>query len=382
MDFDYRPQPVRPPPPVRHEYDLARGAYVVYAIIAINVIAYLAVGLTGGGWMRPDPAALLRWGADFWPLTTGGQWWRLLTSAFLHFGLIHLAVNMYSLYAVGPLCEQFFGRTFFALLYVFSAVLSGLASVWWDPMVVVAGASGAIFAVFGATISYVFIHRAAFDRRAVRSLLQGAGVMVAFNVYFGLSVKGISNSAHLGGLAAGVVLGAAFARSPLRGPRQAQTPLRAALGVGLGVLAIAATIVAMPKNGHNALVINFAAEDAFEHAREAVIARQDQVAATVDELKAQAKAGELDDEALAAKVETEIVPQWDAMLRELMRAAVPAGSPSARRYDLMVAYVAARRDAYAAWAEGLKTGDDEKFKAYELLMSQGNQLAARINKLK
>src|SRR5436190_9422387 len=127
--------------------------YVTPIVIALNVLAYLAVSVSGGRWMQPDSDLMVKFGADLWQLTTAGQWWRLLTSAFLHFGFIHLLANMYALASVGPVCERLFGSVFFGVLYLFSALLSGLASVWWDRYAISAGASGAVFAVFGALIA-------------------------------------------------------------------------------------------------------------------------------------------------------------------------------------------------------------------------------------
>src|SRR5207249_3684590 len=108
--------------------------------------------LTGVSIFEPSIDDLLRWGADFGPSTTGGQWWRLLTSSFLHVGVVHLLANLVGLATFGPLVERLYGSAAFLALYIVGALTASLASVSWNPVILSAGASGAIFAVVGATL--------------------------------------------------------------------------------------------------------------------------------------------------------------------------------------------------------------------------------------
>src|SRR5581483_206797 len=91
-------------------------AIVTPILLALNVAVYILMGVSGAGWMDVKAQAAIHWGADFAPLTTTGDWWRLLTSAFVHFGFIHLALNMWVLLSVGRFTERLFGRGFFALV--------------------------------------------------------------------------------------------------------------------------------------------------------------------------------------------------------------------------------------------------------------------------
>ena len=109
----------------------------------------------GADLMNPNPAIHIRFGSNFGPLTWTGEEWRLLTSAFLHFGIIHIALNMYALYQGGALVERLFGSTRFALIYLLSALAGSVASGWWDPLRNSAGASGAIFGVYGALLAFL-----------------------------------------------------------------------------------------------------------------------------------------------------------------------------------------------------------------------------------
>ena len=110
--------------------------------------------------MNPNPAVHIRFGSNFGPLTWTGEEWRLLTSAFLHFGLIHIALNMFALYQGGGLVERLFGSTRFAVIYLLSALSGSVASGWWDPLRNSAGASGAIFGVYGALLAFLAVRRA------------------------------------------------------------------------------------------------------------------------------------------------------------------------------------------------------------------------------
>lgn len=343
--------------------------FVVWIIAAINAAAYLVAGLIGAGWIDPDPGKMLTLGADYFALTMSGQYWRLLTSAFLHFGFIHLAANMYALVSVGPLAERLFGNVFFAVLYLFSAVLSGLASVWWDRHAVSAGASGAIFAVYGAVISFVLVHREAFPKTAARSILQGMAVFVGYNVLYGLSHKGISNSGHLGGLASGLLLGALMARPVDRARRGAQTNWRMALGVAVGSVAVAASLALMP-----ASEVDLKAEYAFKAAREEMMAEEEKASELTRSMWALVKEDKLNDAQFSRRLDQEVVPLWDKMVSRLEGAAVGEKSPSRDLYDVLTAYTRARREAYSQLRDGLMTGDEAALKQYDVKMKQGDQL--------
>lgn len=138
-----------------------------------------------------------------------GQPWRLLTSMFLHAGLTHLLLNMLSLYFLGSFAEVSFGRARFFALYALSGIAGGLAYLYWSvftgaiaqPAV---GASGAIFGLLGGVFGYA-IRRGTFSARdpVIGQLLLLTGI----NLFLGFSIPNVSNAAHLGGLAGGLVYG-------------------------------------------------------------------------------------------------------------------------------------------------------------------------------
>lgn len=123
-------------------------------IICASVAIYLAMLLTGVHFLKPGVPDLLTWGANLGSATTSGQWWRLFTCTFLHIGLIHLLFNMYVLWDIGRFIERLIGAAGFAAVYLLAGLAGSIASMWWNPFVVSAGASGAIFGLYGCLIGY------------------------------------------------------------------------------------------------------------------------------------------------------------------------------------------------------------------------------------
>jgi membrane associated rhomboid family serine protease len=179
---------------------------VTLTLIALNVLVYLAMGLSGVSWTDPSVEHAVRWGADFGPLTISGEWWRTLTSTFVHFGIIHIALNMWCLWSLGSSLERFMGRKAFALVYLLTGSAGSLTSTAWNPWRVSAGASGAIFGVAGAFVSYLISKKAPIDRSQVRQKLKSLAVFILYNLLHGVAGN-VDNSAHLGGLLAGLILG-------------------------------------------------------------------------------------------------------------------------------------------------------------------------------
>src|SRR5436190_13468431 len=144
-------------------------------------------------------------GANYGPAVLHGEWWRLVTSMFLHGGLLHLALNGWALYQLAGLFEIWLGSARLLLVYFVSGIAGSLASALISGVPSV-GASGAIFGLLGALISFLLRRHEDLTPQAKSLLMQLVGWAV-INVVFGFSVKGIDNAAHLGGAAAGLLLG-------------------------------------------------------------------------------------------------------------------------------------------------------------------------------
>jgi membrane associated rhomboid family serine protease len=182
---------------------------VTLVVIAANVLVYLAMGVSGASWTDPNVLAAVKWGANFAPLTLSSDWWRLFTSTFVHFGIIHIALNMWCLWNLGTTLEPFMGRKVFGVMYVASGLAASLVSTAWNPWKVGAGASGAIFGVAGALVSYFALKKTPLDRALVNRNLKSLGIFIFYNLLYGMR-GGVDNAAHIGGLVAGLILGAAI----------------------------------------------------------------------------------------------------------------------------------------------------------------------------
>ncbi|UXY16260.1 rhomboid family intramembrane serine protease [Chitiniphilus purpureus] len=209
-----------------------RRSPVTLLLLGANVLVMLLQLLQGVSLWGAAGGELVRWGANQHGLTLGGEPWRLLSSMFLHIGVVHLLVNMYSLAILGPLLERQLGPVRFSLLYLVAGLAGGLASTLWNAATISAGASGAIMGLAGACFALLLAerHRAGpGGRQALRQI----GQVIVLNLALGLIIDGIDNANHIGGLLGGGVLAWGYAwaaRRPHAG--------RDAFAIALGALAL------------------------------------------------------------------------------------------------------------------------------------------------
>jgi rhomboid protease GluP len=182
-----------------------------HIIVGINVLVFIAMVFTGASPLNPSREQLLRWGANWGPLSLGAQPWRILTANYVHIGIIHLGFNMWCLWNLGQLAERVLGRLNYVILYTFCGLAGSLASLWWHPMSVGAGASGAIFGLAGAAIAVFYMGHLPIAKAAIQGTMRSLLTFVGYNLLFGLT-PGIDNSAHIGGLVAGLTMGAALSK--------------------------------------------------------------------------------------------------------------------------------------------------------------------------
>lgn len=168
---------------------------VTYIFIAICIIMFI---LTRGS---TDINTLLKYGANNAYLTKSGEYYRLLSSMFIHIGLLHLLFNMYALYIIGPQVESFYGKFKYFLIYILSGVSGSILSITFSSNTVSAGASGAIFGLMGALLYFGF-----FYRNYLGSVIKSQIVpIIILNLVIGFSTSGIDNAAHIGGLIGGIL---------------------------------------------------------------------------------------------------------------------------------------------------------------------------------
>lgn len=168
---------------------------VTYILIALCVIMFV---ISGGGY---NTERLVKYGANYGPFVKNGEIYRLITCIFLHGGLLHLVLNMYSLYVVGPRVEDFFGKWKYLAIYLISGICGSLLSVGLNASVVSIGASGAIFGLFGALIYFGYSYRG-YIGTIVKSQVMP---IVIYNLFIGLFIPGIDIWGHIGGLIGGML---------------------------------------------------------------------------------------------------------------------------------------------------------------------------------
>jgi rhomboid protease GluP len=230
---------------------VAPSFLITTGLIGLNVMVFLIMVLRGVSPLRPSPQQALAFGADFGPLTLNGEWWRLVTCMFVHFGIVHIGLNMWCLWNLGRAAEQLMGRASYLLAYFVSGIFSSIASVYWHPMGVSAGASGAIFGMAGVLVSYVYLKKTPSHITINSRMLGSLGTFIAYNLAFG-ALPGISNAAHIGGLVMGLVVGAAL---PASGASEAARRTRLSLVAIFSAIALVGSAIAAKKlsNGVNQL---------------------------------------------------------------------------------------------------------------------------------
>lgn len=202
-------QIVLPAPWVRRSESTITLTQVLFGA---NVAVFLAMALASGSLLDFSGHVMVHFGANFGPYTLTGEWWRLVTYMFLHGGLMHIAFNMWCLWDLGALCESLYGRRTYAATYFITGIAAGMASLLWNPGVLSIGASGAIFGLAGALIASFALGEFSLPSVAIKGTLRSLLFFAAFNLFFGSLFPGIDNSAHIGGLVSGLILGALIAR--------------------------------------------------------------------------------------------------------------------------------------------------------------------------
>src|SRR5579864_656700 len=191
---------------------------ITTTLVGMNVAVYVVMVLTGVSPVAPAVPQLLKWGANWGPLSLGGEPWRMLASNYVHGGIIHIALNMWCLWNLGFLAERVFDPWTYVLTYTFCGLAGSLASLWWHPLTVGVGASGAIFGLAGALIAALYLGHLPISKQAIRGTLRSLLSFAGYNLFFGAVARGIDNSAHIGGLVAGLALGAVLSKHLMQPP--------------------------------------------------------------------------------------------------------------------------------------------------------------------
>jgi len=192
---------------------IIRLAPMTSALIAINLLIYVAMAVSSKQ-IDFSVETLVRWGGDFAPYTRNGEWWRLLTSTFVHGGLLHVTLNMWCLLMLGPLAELAFGKFPYLTAYLATGICASLTSTFYHPNSIGVGASGAIFGVAGFLITPLALKRLTIYSTSKSSALKMLLQFAVLNLVIGAAIPVVDVSAHVGGLVSGLIVGLFFALKP------------------------------------------------------------------------------------------------------------------------------------------------------------------------
>lgn len=343
---------------------------VTPVIGAVNILAFVATAGMGAGWLQPHPGVLIQWGSNFGPRTLDGEWWRLLTSMFLHFGLVHLALNMWVLSTMGPLIEKLFGSAHYALLYLVAGLAGSIASVTWNPAVNSVGASGAIFGLLGGLLAFMINPRTRVPPSVVKSQRNSALVFIFYNLLNGLGHAGIDNACHIGGLTVGFLMGLLLAR-PLDVEARSHNRLPLTLSFLIGALLLIG--LAWPMTHQSADQI------ADRHLRDEFrwfATQESEALARTEALQVQLNEGQLSAQEWATRINSDVIPVWNGAKDRMLDVPIPRSSKLLPFRDALVKYVDERVLAMSLLADGQANNSSADTEWGQSVLKQASQTAA------
>ena len=335
-------------------------------VIGLNVAVYVGMLLSGVHPLNPSIPDLLRWGANLGSLTTSGQWWRLFTCTFLHIGILHILFNMFVLWDIGRFMERLLGSAGWAVVYLVAGLSGSVASLWWNPQVVSAGASGAIFGLYGGLIGYLLAGSQEVPRDVARGLQRNALIFLGFNLLWGLTHKGIDMAGHLGGLLGGLACGLAMAhRLRIKGLEARSRINLQILVAGLAIVALAAASRPQVRDLQQELARFSEAET--------------QVQATFNQALQRARSGSLSNSDLARVIDAEVIPPWHSARLRLEGIHGLAGR-EARLLANVERYAATREQGWGAFSEALRKQDPQGIQRANALQADADRQLKDLGK--
>ncbi|SOD39911.1 rhomboid protease GluP [Nitrosovibrio sp. Nv4] len=347
------------------------GVPVTKLLVAVNLLVFAAMLAGGAGLWHSSNSVQLAWGANFGPATQDGEWWRLGSAMFLHFGAVHLTLNLWALWDAGQLVERMYGHGRFTCIYFASGLAGNLLSlVAHEGLAISGGASGAIFGVYGALLVFMWRERGNLHPRDFRWFFWGAAGFAAASLILGLLITGIDNAAHIGGFGAGVLSGTIFAR-----PADVTEPLSRRffrsrpLAGGVFALAIAILINQIPDRPYRWSEEVLARKEIGEFLRDdAAITR------TWQNILDEGKRGGISFNELAGRIDSAVVDRYEESFEQLSQLPPNPALPSAPTVEMLRDYAERRMDASRALAEGLRAQKPEQIRDALEMAQQSRQM--------
>jgi rhomboid protease GluP len=342
-------------------------AWVSHALVGANVLVFVAMVASGVSFDRPTTADLLRWGADFGPMTMAGQWWRLLTSTFVHIGFIHLIYNMLAFAYVGATVERLVGNVGFLVLYLVAGIGGSLWSMVWNPMLVNAGASGAIFGVYGGLLALLLQQGSSIPAHVASRLQRFVGIFIVYNLVNSLRPD-ISLSAHFGGMVIGFICGFILAQ-PLGRDTLDARPGHNLIAVGFG---IALTLV-----GIFALQSRFAGIVELQQALSRFDLLDLQDAKRFKDARNKAPHYGSYDADFAAMIERDLLPDWRS-IRASLAATKPVPHTLQNDVTTIVDYMRLREEGWVMLVESVRENNPAKVEDAKKRLDRADSIHATI----
>lgn len=358
------PFPDRPSPSLR-SIDPLRGKALLFSatglLILVNLLVATAMLLSGAGFGHSNNDLQLAWGANFGPATQDGQWWRLGSALFLHFGLIHLSMNMLALGDVGRYVERAYGLPRFVAVYFISGLSGNLLSLFvHGERAVSGGASGAIFGLYGALLIHLWFGRRTLQRREFLWLFWGSIAFSGAMIVIGFVIPHVDNAAHLGGLATGLLAGGTLTQSQVTDSSHSRVRFGSAALLVLYFFTIAIKLPAPTYRWRD--------EQSTQHEITRVLREDAAISAAWESLVRQdPHQSTFSFNSLAGQVESRVADRYKNSFEEIEKFQMDPDSPSAATLSALREYTLMRRDASRIFVDGLRNRDQQKInKAIDL----------------
>ena len=342
---------------------------VTQLLVGINLLVFVAMLAGGAGLWHSSNSVQLAWGANFGPATQDGEWWRLGSAMFLHFGAVHLTLNLWALWDGGQLAERMYGHARFAAIY-FSSGLTGnlLSLVAHKGLAVSGGASGAIFGLYGALLVFLWRERRNLHPQEFRWFFWGASGFAAVTLILGFLITGIDNAAHIGGFLTGIIGGIVLAR-PANEIKRGGHRSRLLAG-GAFALAVAILISQIPVPTYRWSEEVLTRKEIGEFLRDdAAISQAWQ--GILDE----GRRGGISFEELAGRIDTAVGDRYEENFEQLSNLPPNPALPSSATVEMLRHYAERRRDASRALAEGLRAHKPEQIRDALEMAQRARQLS-------
>ncbi len=351
-------------------------APVTPVLVAINAAVFVAMCASGVGFFKPTGASVIPWGTNFGPLTLDGQWWRLFTSMFVHFGIIHIAMNMWVLLLAGRMIERMFGSGRFALLYLFAGLCASMTSLLWNPLVNSAGASGAIFGLFGGFLAFVINPRNGVPVSVMKEHRNSTLAFVAMNLAYGFAHTGIDNAAHVGGLLSGFAIGFLLAR-PLDQASRDGSHAGRLLGIataGVATLGLLGVPLIRPSGDVQARL-------RFQRAVLHLQAQEQAAVAASMALKGKIATG-ISISEFRSELTGDVIPKWGVPYHALAAVKLPASDSSYALQQLLLRYFGDRYHEFESLDQSIVMNDRQMMQQVAADQADAERTMAAIKKLR